>query len=96
MYAGSRNHYRRRTDERDPWYRRLVRWASGGRYGKLRVEKCVYWLAVKQNPWIEDLCRSHPDYIFYGEIFGWVQKLRYGATEAGMCFMQLSPDNPRM
>ena len=64
MYAGSRNHYRRRTDETDPWYRMLLRWVTGGRYGQKRVERCVYWLAVKQNPWIEDLCQSHPDYIF--------------------------------
>lgn len=41
----------------------------------------VYWEALKQNPFIEAWCRANPDVVLLGEIFGWVQDLRYGAKE---------------
>lgn len=42
--------------------------------------KSPWWVASKLNPWIEEWCRNHPDYILYGEIFGQVQELKYGAA----------------
>lgn len=39
----------------------------------------VYWKAANHYPGIFDLCRQHRDTIFYGEVFGWVQDLHYGA-----------------
>lgn len=39
----------------------------------------VYWEALKQNPWVEEWCRANPRYILYGEVFGAVQDLTYGA-----------------
>ena len=38
-------------------------------------------LESKQAPYIQTLCRAHPDVIFYGEVFGPVQELRYGLKE---------------
>lgn len=41
----------------------------------------TWWEAVKQNPWIEQLCKDHQDKVFFGEAFGQVQDLKYGATK---------------
>lgn len=45
-------------------------------------EKCIWWEAVRQNPWIEKFCKQNPDSILYGEVFGNVQSLKYG-TKTG-------------
>lgn len=42
--------------------------------------RCYYWNALKSNPWIEAYCRLNPNVVIYGEVFGWIQSLRYGAT----------------
>lgn len=42
----------------------------------------LYWLAVQANSWIVDIARSNEGMVFYGEVFGWVQSLRYGATKS--------------
>lgn len=42
----------------------------------------LYWQAVRANDWIEDIARNNEGMIFYGEVFGWVQSLRYGATRS--------------
>lgn len=46
----------------------------------------VYWETLKQNPWIEDWCKSHPRHILYGEAFGAVQDLTYGAKSGEFFF----------
>lgn len=38
----------------------------------------VWWTCLEQNPWIEKYCRLNPSHVFYGEIYGNVQSLRYG------------------
>ena len=45
----------------------------------------VWWNALEQNPWIMNWCKDNPDKILFGEIFGYVQELRYGA-KAGQYF----------
>ncbi len=47
---------------------------------KAENTKSPWWIAAKLNPWIEGWCRKHPDYVLYGEIFGQVQDLKYGAA----------------
>ena len=44
-------------------------------------EGVVYWRVVRENPEIEEFCRTHPDISLYGEVFGWVQSLRYGRQQ---------------
>jgi RNA ligase (TIGR02306 family) len=39
----------------------------------------MFWRAVSENPWLVELCKQNPDCIVYGETFGPVQDLRYGA-----------------
>ena len=39
----------------------------------------LWWKALAAHPWIEEFCRKHPGDILYGEVFGNVQSLKYGA-----------------
>jgi RNA ligase (TIGR02306 family) len=42
--------------------------------------KNVWFLCVKQNPWIEEWCRNHEDLVLFGEVYGQVQDLKYGVN----------------
>jgi hypothetical protein len=42
--------------------------------------------AVKQNLWIERWCKANPGYALYGEVFGNVQDMTYGATAGQYLF----------
>ncbi len=46
-----------------------------------------WWRVMEQNPWIENWIRDNPDCVLYGEVFGWVQALKYGA-KAGQLFFR--------
>jgi len=37
------------------------------------------WKVLADNPWVVGFCHDNPLRILFGEIFGWVQALRYGA-----------------
>ena len=39
----------------------------------------IWWRTLDKNPWIQDYCQAHPDAVLYGEVFGSVQSLKYGA-----------------
>lgn len=39
----------------------------------------IWWKTLDRNPWIEEFCRANPGDVLYGETFGSVQSLRYGA-----------------
>src|SRR5216684_2229310 len=56
-------------------------WVGSRTTWKKRDEKNIFWKAVIQNPWLEPLARKLPDHIFYGEVFGNVQDLKYGAQK---------------
>ena len=58
----------------------------GSRRHWLKDDGNVYWRAVKQYPEIELLCRSHPGLVVYGEIYGYVQSLRYGHQKGCVSF----------
>ncbi len=59
---------------------------SGRSDWKKEDETVIYWRAVKQQPWIETFCRAHPELVLYGEVFGRVQDLRYGAGRNDIFF----------
>lgn len=46
---------------------------------KVKTEGNLWWRALASNAWIEDFCRQFPDHVLYGEVFGNVQSLKYGA-----------------
>lgn len=43
-------------------------------------------MALEQNPWIGAFCENHPNLTVYGEIYGWVQDLRYGHEKGRVSF----------
>jgi RNA ligase (TIGR02306 family) len=45
-----------------------------------------WWRALDQNPWIEKWIQSNSEQVLYGEIFGWVQSLKYGAKQGQLFF----------
>ena len=54
-------------------------WVSArSRYRKPSADS-LYWQALEDNPWLKELVQSRPNAVFYGEIFGCVQDLKYGA-----------------
>ena len=51
--------------------------------GKERRKSCG---ALEKHPWIEEFCRQFPGDILYGEVFGNVQSLKYGARPNDVFF----------
>ena len=39
----------------------------------------LWWRSLESHPWIEEFCRQFPGDVLYGETFGNVQSLKYGA-----------------
>ena len=46
---------------------------------KEESEESIWWRCLRENPWISTICAMNPNFVLYGEIFGAVQELRYGA-----------------
>lgn len=46
----------------------------------------VYWQAFRQHPGIGEFCQTNPDAVLFGEVFGPVQSLRYGAGKNQVFF----------
>lgn len=46
----------------------------------------LWWSALRQNPWIEKWCRDRPNVVLYGEVYGQVQDLKYGAANGQLFF----------
>lgn len=47
----------------------------------------VWWSALRQNPWVQEWCMAHPNVVLYGEVFGQVQDLKYGAANGQLFFL---------
>jgi RNA ligase (TIGR02306 family) len=45
-----------------------------------------WWKVQKQVPWIREWCMAHPEHLLYGETYGWVAPLRYGAQQGKLMF----------
>jgi RNA ligase (TIGR02306 family) len=45
-----------------------------------------WWRAIEQNPWIQEWMITNPETVLYGEVFGWVQPLKYGAKPGQLFF----------
>lgn len=48
--------------------------------------KNIWWMAFRQNPGIALWCQANPGIILYGEVFGQVQSLKYGARQNDVFF----------
>lgn len=56
-------------------------WVGSRRQWKKNVEGSIWWTAFNQCPYLAEVCKLNPNVIFYGELYGWVQDLRYGHAE---------------
>ena len=45
-----------------------------------------WWRVMETNPWIKNWMIDHPELVLYGEVFGWVAPLRYGAQTGQLFF----------
>ena len=45
-----------------------------------------WWRAIEQNPWIQEWMITNPERVMYGEVFGWVAALKYGAKQGQLFF----------
>jgi RNA ligase (TIGR02306 family) len=55
-------------------------WVGSRTQWKKESEADTWWRALRAHPWIEEFCRANPSAVLYGEVFGSVQDLKYGAT----------------
>lgn len=46
---------------------------------KKESDTSIWWKALRKTPEVEDFCRANSAITVYGEVYGWVQDLRYGA-----------------
>ena len=53
---------------------------------KLKIGGSNWWKAIEQNSWIEEWMITNPEYVLYGECYGWVQPLKYGAKQGQLFF----------
>jgi RNA ligase (TIGR02306 family) len=53
---------------------------------KKELEGDLWWRCLAKNGWIEEFCRVHPDFTVYGEVYGNVQSLKYGAGKNDIYF----------
>ena len=61
-------------------------WCGSRNGWKKRDETNLWWKALAQSPWIEDWCKARADAILFGEVFGQVQTLKYGAQLGQIMF----------
>ena len=61
-------------------------WAGSRKEWKREDAGNLYWQALLQNPWLGEWCRAHPGLAVYGEVFGQVQNLKYGAGRNSIFF----------
>ncbi len=66
---------------------RNVEMHAGSRKEWKKKEGCSNWWKVQdQNPWIREWCMNNQDELLYGETFGWVADLKYGARQGQLWF----------
>lgn len=62
-------------------------WVGSRTNWKKKDRKNVWWQALNKNPWIQEWCKQNPRLVLYGEVFGPVQKLRYGTKPGDVRFL---------
>jgi RNA ligase (TIGR02306 family) len=53
---------------------------------KLEIGGSNWWRAIEQNPWIKEWMITNPERVLYGEVYGWVASLKYGAKQGQLFF----------
>ena len=55
-------------------------WAGSRREWKKHDKGNLWWKALASHPEIEEFCKAHPNITVFGEVYGAVQKLKYGIS----------------
>lgn len=89
MWVGSRTQWRKSGEQ--TWLQRtwakLVRFVRRSKRPNTDINVGnVWWNVLKANPWIEQWCRANQDCVLFGEVFGDVQDLKYGAEKGQIFF----------
>jgi len=61
-------------------------WCGSRTNWKAEDNKNLWWQGLKQNEWIYHWCKRNPGKVLYGEVFGQVQNLKYGAKPGQIFF----------
>jgi RNA ligase (TIGR02306 family) len=56
-------------------------WMGSRNFYRKQSSSSLYWKVLNRNKWLKRLCKNNPDCVVYGETFGWIQNLKYGATK---------------
>lgn len=70
-------------------------WVSSRENWRKESPGGLFWRAMHENPWLERLCEQNPDCVVYGELFGKVQKLRYGSQGNQVWFRMFEIMTPK-
>ena len=62
---------------------------------KKEHENDLWWKCLDKNRWIREFVTFHPDFTLYGELFGNVQNLKYGAGKNDVFFRAFDVWNNR-
>lgn len=60
-----------------------------------KPKRSLWWVALESTPQLRKFCEENPGYAVYGEVFGQVQNLKYGAKNGEVWFRAfdiLAPD----
>jgi RNA ligase (TIGR02306 family) len=64
-------------------------WVASRAFFRKPDPEDLYWKIITYYPWIEAYCRLNPGAVLFGEIFGAVQRLKYGATQEKPYFFRM-------
>lgn len=61
-------------------------WCGSRTQWKAQDPGCLWWRILETEPWITEWCKESPYTVLYGEVFGQVQDLQYGAAKGQTWF----------
>ncbi len=61
-------------------------WCGSRTQWKREDPSSIWWRALAASPWLAAYCEACPEVVVYGEVFGQVQDLKYGATPGQVMF----------
>jgi len=65
------------------WCGSRMRWVPADENGG----QTSWWVALRENPWIEEWCKREPEMVLFGEVFGNIPKMAYGVPAGSRRFL---------
>jgi RNA ligase (TIGR02306 family) len=89
MWVGSRTQWRKSGQQSwwDKLKTRVTRWWRKSKRPNTDLNAGnVWWRVLDTHPWIVEWCKANQDCVLFGEVFGDVQDLKYGAENGQLFF----------